>query len=1005
MLNAYIKNPSGEITIVEFSNPRQIKELLKKGYQRATPTERIAYLDKKKEEVLQHIADANLLDVFFLYPKTSRNDGYGTTQGLLKRECEKHGVFLNSIYTGQKVGLVYNYPYALENLKCQHKVLFTMFESTKMPEDWGKYLKMADEIIVPSKFCQRVMKSQFGVDATIINLGYDAETYKFIQREKAKEFTFLHFDAFKWRKGWDIVLTAFDQEFAEDEPARLILKSVKVDSTPPMGAYKKVEKITEALSAEDMMDLMKKADCFVFPSRGEGFGLTPLEAMATGMPAIATNAHGIAEYFDWEIMPTLEVNAVKAHYENDNFKRMDLGAMFQPTVRSVRKAMRQMFDAWNGENWASTCEKVADHAKGWTIQKTGEKLAKFLNNSYKKASENRENKIVFLTEDTQHITGGRYYSWWLATALKASGFDVEIYTNRMPVFLSEFKSYPQPTVYLVDKLADVDVKAQHYFGSPIIGNLKACQLAEKYGKEAFCEVFDPFPMMAKYKGQHKYPEWDKLIAEMKKDHVKIISLCKETNKWIYPWLDKKRSEVLTVYPCINSIERDKSMDILPNEKENWAVFVSRLDHHKNLPHVLEAIKDTDLELHIITSVDGIGFDQMLKDYGMEKRVVIHWFASDKEKFEIIKKSKVMINGATFEGFGMWLAEALACGVPCVCYDYPTFREIAGENNELALFADWNNPTDLKSQFEFAVEIANSKAQKPNWTPTKRFDFEAMVGRFDEIMKREPKIGVVTICLNEENFIYPSITSLLDHPNIAKIAVVEGLVEQNEHTANKGGLSADSTKLRVLDAMNKDEKGKVIYDRYGYAGNKSELRNRGLELVGKEMDYILVVDGDEVWDKCDLDRLVDHIKEKPETSIFWFRLLHFWKSPKMVAVGGQWDAKLFRFFKYADKTLHWEKHENVVVNNNGTGVDQLGYDEFLDDVVCYHYGYMKPAERVKEKLEYYKKRDTELEVVDTFSNWKEGEQTQPTHGGGTVEHFDGKHPDAVSETLKEICNGS
>jgi len=998
-MNAYLVDPSNQIAKIDITSRKQLRELLKKGFRQATPAERIEYLKQEKEKVLQHVADANLLDVFFLSPRASKNDGYGTTKELLRRECEKHGVFLNDYYAGQKVGLVYNYPYALENMECDYKVLFTMFESTKMPSDWEKYLKMADEVIVPSNFCKRVLKSQFGIDAHIVNLGYDAKTFKPIRREQTKEFVFLHYDAFKWRKGWDIVLTAFDQEFKEDEPVKLILKSVKNDNTPPMGAYPKVEKIAEALSAEDLMGLMERANCFVFPSRGEGFGLTPLEAMATGMPVIVPNAHGIAEYYDWELMPSLEVVPIKAKYENKRFQGMDLGAMFQPTVRSVRKAMRFMVDKWMKEGING--DIYAEYASNWTIQKTGRELAQFLKNSYKKASENRKNKIVFLSEDTRHITGGRYYSWWLATALQSAGFDVEIYTNRMPVFIKEFKSYPQPTVYIVDKVQNVDVKGQAYFGSPVIGNLRACQLAEKYGKEAYCEIFDPFPMMQKYKGQNKYPEWDALIPELKKDHVKILSLCNETNKWIYPWLNKKRKDVYTVYPCVNSKERDKSE---VTEKKNWAVFVSRLDHHKNLDHVLEAVKETDLELHVITSIDGINFEEMVKDYGMEERVKIHWFASDEEKFDVIKQSKVMINGATFEGFGMWLAEALACGVPCVCYDYPTFHEIAEDENELVFYAQWNNPVDLKNQFKFALDIANNPYQKPNWKPTNRFDFEAMVARFKEIMIKEPKIGVVTICLNEDNFIYSSITSLLDHPNIAKIAVVEGLVEQNEHTANKDGLSADETKLRVLDAMFKDEAGKVIYDRYGYAGNKSELRNRGLELVGKDMDYILVVDGDEVWKHEDLDKLVEYIKKNPETSLVWFKLLHFWKSPQKIAVGGQWDAKLFRFFKYSDKTLHWARHETVVVNKNDIGVDILGDEEYLEDVVCYHYGYMKPQERVKEKLLYYKKRDTNLDVVDTFSDWKDGDPTQPTHGGGTVSHFDGTHPDAVSETLRKICNG-
>lgn len=999
-MRAYLRDASGEIVRIDVSGKNKLRTLLKKGYKRLTPTERLEYIKKQKKEAIKRIKDANLLDVFFSSPKKSRNDGYGTTKGLLKRECEKHGVYLNKFYNGQKVGLVYNYPYALENMECEHKVLFTMFESTKMPSDWGKYLKMADEVIVPSKFCQRVLKSQFDVDSTVINLGYDSEKFYLLPRPwpQKEKFTFLHYDAFKWRKGWDLVLNAFDEEFGDDEPVELILKTTKTDSTPPLGEYKNVKKICESMSREDMKDLMQKSDCFVFPSRGEGFGLTPLEAMATGMPSIFSNAHGLSEYHDWDLNPNLEITPIKARYDNNRFEGMDLGLMYQTTLRSLRGAMRDMFNISNDwEAWKKYGYESSKYAGKWTIQKTGEELAKFLQNSYKKAGEDRKNKIVFLTEDTQHVTGGRYYSWWLATALKACGFDVEIYTNRMPVFINEFKEYPQPTVYITENISQVDVKARCYYGSPVIGNLRACQLSEKYGVKAYCEIFDPFPMMAKYKGQHKYSDWDNLISMMKKDGVDIISLCKETNKWIYPWLCKRKNQVHTVYPCINSRERDKSK---VDKKENWAVFVSRLDFHKNLDHVLEAVKETDLELHIITSIDGINFEEMVKEYGMQDRVKIHWFATDEEKFEIIKKSKVMINGATFEGFGIWLAEALACGVPCVCYDYPTFREIAGENNELVLYSDWNNPEDLKEQFKFAVDLANSKYEKPNWKPTKRFDFEAMTDKFKEIMFREPKIGVITICLNEENYIYSSITSLLNHPHIAKIAVVEGLVEQNEHTPNKNYLSVDNTKNEVLRAIEKDENGKIIYDRYGYASNKSELRNKALELVGKDMDYILIVDGDEVWKHEDLDKLVDFIKKNPETGTIWFNFFHFWKKPDLIATGGQWNAKLFRFFKYEDKTLHWEKHECPVVDKNSISICDKLPEKELSDVNVYHYGYMKPNERVQEKLKYYAKRDTNLEVKDTYSNWKKGEETQPTHQGGQAEQFKGEHPKEIRQLFNK-----
>ena len=45
----------------------------------------------------------------------------------------------------------------------------------------------------------------------------------------------------------------------------------------------------------DKPDLYRAADVFVFPSRYEGFGLDPLEAMASGVPVIAANATSLPE--------------------------------------------------------------------------------------------------------------------------------------------------------------------------------------------------------------------------------------------------------------------------------------------------------------------------------------------------------------------------------------------------------------------------------------------------------------------------------------------------------------------------------------------------------------------------------------------------------------------------------------------------------------------------------------------------------------------------------------
>lgn len=84
--------------------------------------------------------------------------------------------------------------------------------------------------------------------------------------------------------------------------------------------------ITGFVEDKDVAHIYKNALCFVFPSKYEGFGLPPVEALALGTPVIASNAASIPEvlmdratYFDYENV--MELQELLKNL-NSNIKKM-----------------------------------------------------------------------------------------------------------------------------------------------------------------------------------------------------------------------------------------------------------------------------------------------------------------------------------------------------------------------------------------------------------------------------------------------------------------------------------------------------------------------------------------------------------------------------------------------------------------------------------------------------------------------------------------------------------
>jgi len=120
-----------------------------------------------------------------------------------------------------------------------------------------------------------------------------------------------------YRKNPEALIEAFKIAFPEKSyPAQRV--KLIMASTPPYSwgklqehnKDKRIEFDYKARTDEEIRELYVKSDCFVLPSRGEGFGLPVLEAMATGMPVITTDFGGVWDFCNPKLCYLVRVNGV-----------------------------------------------------------------------------------------------------------------------------------------------------------------------------------------------------------------------------------------------------------------------------------------------------------------------------------------------------------------------------------------------------------------------------------------------------------------------------------------------------------------------------------------------------------------------------------------------------------------------------------------------------------------------------------------------------------------------
>lgn len=250
---------------------------------------------------------------------------------------------------------------------------YTTFETDSIPSFWVDTCNRMDEIWVPSRFNLETFAAA-GVDRTklhVIPHGFDPGRYSPatttpLQIGEPRAFTFLSIFEWTFRKGWDILIRAFIEEFQPDEDVRLLIRTYQgggvVGSDPvpiPVQFERYIHSLGRTLSDIPsiqfidrmipdrlMPSLYRTADAFVLPTRGEGWGIPLTEAMLMEIPTIATRWSGHLDFMNDDNGYLIDIDGLEpvddSQVADNPFYAGHRWA--RPSVSHLRNIMRELFE-------------------------------------------------------------------------------------------------------------------------------------------------------------------------------------------------------------------------------------------------------------------------------------------------------------------------------------------------------------------------------------------------------------------------------------------------------------------------------------------------------------------------------------------------------------------------------------------------------------------------------------------------------------------------------------
>ncbi|MCI2261675.1 glycosyltransferase [Xanthomonas indica] len=614
--------------------------------------------------------------------------------------------------------LVYGQADAFGKVTSGYRIGYTMLETTGIPVEWVEGCNSVDEVWVPTEFNKwTFQRCGVKVPVNVMPLALiDTNYFNPRIRSERIEGVYTFLSVFEWgeRKSPEILLRAFNRAFRRADPVVLICKYSNHDpgvdpeavirglKLDPEGG-RVVYSVNESVPYYQIAQLYRSADCFVLPTRGEGWGMPLLEAMACGVPVIASYWSAQQAFMDEDNSYPLQVSLVPAEAKCPYYTGFKWAL---PDEEHLVHLLRRAFENQE-ESRAKGDQAAQDVFNHWSLKHSAKRMhariADIVDGTHNAERSQVKMRPRIAIDASRAVVGevsgvGRY----VATLVKGiSAYQAEYGREHDYLLLPGFGDFVHPdyapgrsnalttlrgsgmTTYRGPLPAYRD--EDHFVPGMDLVYCSGNVYPQGLGTAAVMVVYDTtFLSHPQFHTEENVRLCSSNFDRAVKEGAKFVAISESSRRDFIRHYGVAEERIVTIHCAVDdelfkpaSLVQRRSVQQRYDLPEKYFLYVGSIEPRKNLKTLLKAMLSyKGEEKLVVVGASGWKNEDLRKLMAAANgRVQTLGYVPLEDLPALYSQARAFIYPSLYEGFGLPVVESMACGTMVITSDNSSLREI------------------------------------------------------------------------------------------------------------------------------------------------------------------------------------------------------------------------------------------------------------------------------------------------------------------------------------------